>query len=50
MKRMSTRRQALAAYGALLAASPRVVSSIMGLFPETFVAELKSIVPQQTQA
>ena len=27
--------------GALLAASPRVVSSIMGLFPEKFVAQLK---------
>ena len=27
---------------ALLAAAPRVVSTIMGLFPETFVAELKT--------
>ena len=27
---------------ALLAAAPRVVSSIMGLFPETFIAEIKA--------
>ena len=27
---------------ALLAASPRIVSAIMGLYPETFVAELKA--------
>ena len=31
-----------AQWAALLAASPRVVSSIMGLFPDSFVAELKA--------
>jgi nitronate monooxygenase len=31
-----------AQWAALLAAAPRVVSSIMGLFPDTFVADLKA--------